>query len=309
MRKVFAFSCLLCLLFLAPAQAMAAPIAVTVSIPPQKYFVERIGGSEVKVTVMAAAGRDPHTYEPTAAQMRSVAGAELYYTIGVPFEPQWVPKFAALAPSMRVVDLRGAVDRIKGKPDIALRDALPGKGRHHHSHHEHAHGLEGDDPHVWLSPETMARTVPLMVEVLAETRPEHADAFRKRGQELLTEMAALDKEIQTMFAPLENPVFLTFHQSWAYYARNFKLREASVELEGREPGPRSMALLMDFAAKNKLRVIVADAMTARSSVEAVAQGIKGRVVIARPLEEDWPKSLREFSQELAAALGETGAGK
>lgn len=293
------------LFFLVPGTAAAAPVAVTVSIPPQKYFVDRVGGSEVAVTVMVAAGRDPHAYEPTVAQMRGIAGAELYFTIGVPFESQWMPKFTALNPAMRVVTLLDAVDRIKGKPDLALRDALPGKGHHGHGH-DHDHGLETDDPHVWLSPEAMARVVPLIVAALAERRPEHAETFRQRGQELLGDLAALDKEIRELLAPLENRAFLTFHQGWAYYARNFNLREASVELEGREPGPKSMALLMDFAARNKTRAIVADAMTAKSSVEAVAQGIKGKIVIARPLEEDWPKFLREFSRELAAALKETG---
>ncbi|MCC8194334.1 MAG: zinc ABC transporter substrate-binding protein, partial [Deltaproteobacteria bacterium] len=88
-----------------PAPAAAAPVAVTVSIPPQKYFVEKIGGDAVSVTVMTAKGQDPHSYEPTAAQMEGISRAELYFTIGVPFETQWVPKFRSLNPTMLVVDL------------------------------------------------------------------------------------------------------------------------------------------------------------------------------------------------------------
>ncbi len=120
----------LCLVLLLPAPAVAAPVAVTVSIPPQKYFVEYIGGDAVAVTVMTAKGQDPHSYEPTAAQMERIAGTELYFTIGVPFETQWLPKFQSLNPSMRVVNLLGAISRIKGKPDLALRDTAPDKRPH-----------------------------------------------------------------------------------------------------------------------------------------------------------------------------------
>jgi|GEM_PF-110083 len=333
-----AFSC--------PTNALAAesktPLAVTVSIPPQKYFLEKVGGDDVAVTVMAAKGQDPHTYEPTAAQMEGVTRAELYFTIGVPFETQWVPKFHSLNPSMHVVNLLAAIPRIDGKPDLALRDTVPGKGRqadrmssstasqavgsHEHNsrhdhdghdheseahthaqegHGQHHHGLDTDDPHVWLSPSDMMQAIPLITAALTDKRPDKKGAFESRANTLLQELTALDTELTALLAPIENRTFMTFHQSWAHYARTFNLREVSVELEGREPGPKSMALLMDFAKANNIRVIVADSMTGKSSVEAIARNINATVIQAAPLAENWPVALREFSQKLAKALAGT----
>lgn len=314
MRAALSFLSL-SLVLLFPALAGAAPVAVTVSIPPQKYFVEQIGGNDVTVTVMAAKGQDPHSYEPTAAQMEGIAGAELYFTIGVPFETQWMPKFQSLNPSMRTVDMLGAIPRIEGKPDLALRDTLPGKGRHRnngHNHddhghdgHGHRHGLDTDDPHAWLSPDDMAKAVPAIVMALGEKRPDRAAVFAQRGAELRKNLADLSARIHGMLDGAQTRTFLTFHQSWAHYARNFNLREASVELEGREPGPRSMAMLMDFAKANTIKVIVADSMTSRSAVEAIAKNIKAMVIYATPLAEDWPGALLEFSGKLATGLGAT----
>ena len=45
------------------------PIPVFVSIAPQKYFVERIGGDEVKVHVMVKAGESPATFNPNPKKM------------------------------------------------------------------------------------------------------------------------------------------------------------------------------------------------------------------------------------------------
>ncbi len=44
--------------------AIDAPVEVFVSILPQKYFVERIGGERVVVSVMVGPGQRFATYEP-----------------------------------------------------------------------------------------------------------------------------------------------------------------------------------------------------------------------------------------------------
>ena len=49
-----------------------APLRVLVSIPPQAYFVERVGGARVAVEVLAGPGQSPHAYEPTARQIASL---------------------------------------------------------------------------------------------------------------------------------------------------------------------------------------------------------------------------------------------
>jgi zinc transport system substrate-binding protein len=308
----------------------AAPVAVTVSIPPQKYFVERIGGDAVTVAVMAAKGRDPHAYEPSAAQMRHISRTELYIAVGVPFESRWLPKFQALNPAMRVVSLLEGLPRLAGKPDLALRGGEERAGRgqarhgetshgaghkkgpmedHREGHAEvhgkaHGHGLETDDPHIWLSPRAMIRAIPTMTAALSAARPEQSALFEARAAQLTKETRELEARIASLFAavPEEKRLFLTFHQSWTYYAENFGLREASVELGGREAGPKSMELLMDFALRHKIRVIVADDMTGKSSVAAIAQSIRGTATTASPLEENWPESLEKFSEALAGAL-------
>ena len=65
-------SFLLSLLFLCSFPALpsdAGKLSVFVSILPQKYFVERIGGEHVRVSVMVGPGQSPATYEPRPRQM------------------------------------------------------------------------------------------------------------------------------------------------------------------------------------------------------------------------------------------------
>lgn len=72
---------------LAPtAMAAADPIAVFVSIPPQAYLVERIGGDRVHCSVLLPPGANPHTYDIRPTQIVELARARLYVRIGIAFE-------------------------------------------------------------------------------------------------------------------------------------------------------------------------------------------------------------------------------
>jgi len=62
--------------------AHAGKIKTFVSIVPQKYFVEKIGGDLVDVSVMVLSGNSPATYEPRPKQMVALSRARLYYAIG-----------------------------------------------------------------------------------------------------------------------------------------------------------------------------------------------------------------------------------
>ena len=81
-----------------PVMAQAEPLRIFVSILPQEYFVERIGGKRVLVAALVQPGHSPATYAPTPNQMAMLADAQLYFRIGVPFENGLLPKLTRYAP-------------------------------------------------------------------------------------------------------------------------------------------------------------------------------------------------------------------
>jgi len=81
------------------------PIPIFVSIAPQKYFVERIGGNEVKVEVMVKSGESPATFNPNPKKMSRLANAKLYFSIGVPFERIWISRLKAIQPDLKFISL------------------------------------------------------------------------------------------------------------------------------------------------------------------------------------------------------------
>ncbi len=79
-----------------PVAAQTGNISVFVSIPPQKQFVQKIGGNRVDVHVMLPPGESPETYSPSPEMLATLATANLYFQIGVPFEKNWVNSIRSL---------------------------------------------------------------------------------------------------------------------------------------------------------------------------------------------------------------------
>ena len=83
-----------------------SPIAVAVTIPPLRQFVEAVGGDRVSVMVMVPAGANPHTYEPTPGQLRALSDTDVYVMVGsgIEFETVWMDRIMSMNADMAVID-------------------------------------------------------------------------------------------------------------------------------------------------------------------------------------------------------------
>ena len=86
---------------------------VTVSILPQKYFVEQIAKDKVNVNVMVKPGFSPATYSPKTSQMRKLSKSKIYFSIDVPFENAWLEKFKYSNKNMIIVDTANNINKIE----------------------------------------------------------------------------------------------------------------------------------------------------------------------------------------------------
>ena len=101
-----------------------AKINTIVSIVPQKVFVKAIGGNNVNIKVMVKPGSSPHTYSPKPSQMKAISKANIYFSIGVEFENNWLQKFRNQNKTMKIVNLSSKIKKINHNPHIWLSPKL-----------------------------------------------------------------------------------------------------------------------------------------------------------------------------------------
>ncbi len=280
---------LLALLLLGSALSHAgaeAPLPLFVSILPQKYITERVGGSRVRVEVMVGPGASPVTYEPTPRQMVRLASARLYYRIGVPFESAWMEKIRQVNPEMRVLDARESVP-LRRMEEAGDRD--------------HDHGdLHGMDPHIWLSPARLEVMASRLTEALRGLDPAHGEEYLRNFEALRRDLRALDGELRRILDPHRGKRFLVFHPSWGYFADDYGLRQVAIEREGKEPGGRALAQLIDSATREGVATVFVERQFSQERAGALARAIGAETRVLDPLAEDVLHNLRA----VARALGE-----
>lgn len=309
------------LLALAAPLRAAEPLAVGVSILPQKWLVEAIGGEAVSVTVVVPPGASPATYEPKPGQMRALAEADLYFTIGVPFEAAWLPRLKDSLPDLELVDMaegikRRPIDGLPAAPDDHEPDHAHDDhaGADHADHADHDHGSvidHGDhqheagrpDPHVWLSPAAMRRMAATVLDHLAEARPEALPTLRANLARTAAAIGEVDRAVADNLAGIERHTFLVFHPSWGYFADAYGLRQVPIEVAGGEPSPRELARVIDTARDHQVSAVFVQAQFSQRAAEAIAGDLGIGVVALDPLDPDWPATLKAAGSAFARALG------
>ncbi len=281
---------------------------VTVSIVPQTYFVERLGGGLFEVDVMVPPGASPAAYDPSPSQRASLEESEVLLTVGVPWEEAWVPRIVSGSPHLEVVDTAEGIER---RP--IGRHGIPGSGRdpeggqgeeHDHEGGEgHGHGGGSPDPHIWLSPELVSVQAENIARALEELSPEDSAVIRDSLASFREEIASLQDSITAILEGGSGDTFVVFHPAWGYFADEFGLRMVPVEVAGSEPSPGEMADLVDLVVELDAGVIFVSPQFSTSSAEAIAAATGSETALLDPLASDWRDNLLRAAVAVAGGSG------
>ncbi|MBO7092361.1 MAG: zinc ABC transporter substrate-binding protein [Victivallales bacterium] len=285
-------------LCLTACAAEARRPVVFVSIGPQIESVRRIGGGSVDAHAMLPAGLNPETFSPDARAMSALARADVYVTIGVPFEKMIVTKIRASFPKLKIID---------GRTGMAFRRMEGGVHHHHGEHHDHDdddhdHEMGEDDPHVWLSIDNMKCHARMVAAVLAEVLPdtEHV-AIDERAAEYIRELDALSAELKAKLSPLKGTEAVVYHPAFGYFLDDHGIRQKAVELEGKEPGARYLGTVIREAKHDGIRVIFVQPQFNAKAAEVLSHEIGGKVLPFDPLPNEYSDGLRRLADALLEA--------
>jgi len=285
------------------------PLSVFTTVVPLATFVERIGGDQVRVQALVRPGQNPHAYEPSPRQIAALADADLYVRVGMSLEDAWLPRIRAANARMQVLDAR---DNIRLRPSDAAQaiDDPRGLADHDHDHERRApdqdqepihadHDHEAMDNHVWTSPPLVKSMGTGIRDALIALRPDQAEVFRANYDRFAADLDALDAEIRARLAPVKARRFMVFHPAWGYFADAYGLTQVSVEYEGKEPGGRALAGLIDAARANAVTVVLVQPQFSPRAAEQIAAAIGGRVESVDPLAADYFATLRRLTDLIA----------
>jgi zinc transport system substrate-binding protein len=248
-----------------------AQTRVLVSIAPQKYLVEEIGGEKVSVTVIVPAGASSHTYEPTPKQIVSMKSGEIWFRLGESFED----RLLKVLPQTHIIDHRKGIELIGG----GCGCCNPG----------------GADPHIWLSPSLLIIQARQIAEALCQHDPSHEALFKQNLERLVEQLEALDVEMRDILREAPKTILVS-HPAYGYLCRDYGLIQLPVEMEGHEPTPRYLADLILKARSLKIQTVFLQPQHSVKGGMRVAKELGAKSLFLDPYAENVIDNLREIAK-------------
>ena len=251
-------------------------LRVVCTLFPYYDFARQIGGDAVDVTLLVPAGRETHSFEPTPRDVIRISEADVFIYNGGESE-QWVSD---------ILDAAGEdIPCVLSMMDTAelyeeeYAEGMQGASGHDHADHDHDHGAEDEDAaydeHIWTSPVTAMSLCRAITDGLCQADPAHAEDFRARLEDYLTELEALDGTFREIVAEGSRNL-LVFGDRFPllYFCREYGLdyRAAFHGCAGdTEPSLATLKYLIDLVNEQHIPVVYTIELSSRKVAEAIAE--------------------------------------
>ncbi|MFJ1729946.1 metal ABC transporter solute-binding protein, Zn/Mn family [Streptomyces sp. NPDC088254] len=276
------------------ATSSDGPIQVVAAENFWGSIAQQLGGSQVKVTsVINNPNADPHDYEPTAADGRSVATARYAIVNGIGYDA-WADKLLAANPN-------------SDRAELEVGDVV---------------GLKpGDNPHRWYSPDDVDKVIEKITADYKKIDPGHAAYFdsRKKAFEDKT-LAPYNELISGITKTYAGTPIGASESIVGPLADNLGLKMLTPESfleavnDGTDPTAKDKAAIDRQIADKRIKIYVYNSQNSTPDVQAQVNEAKARgipvVTVTETLTpagasfQEWQvRQLRELNSALAEATG------
>ena len=255
---------------------------LTVTLEPLRYFTEAIAGDNYEVVSMVPKGSSPESYDPTPQQLVNLSKSQAYFRIGyIGFEQAWMKKLEANCPNMKVYNTSKGIDLIRDKG-------------HWHGDHFHEGGVE---PHVWNSTQNALIIADNIYQALCELDSTHQEDYRKRLDVLKQTIRQTDANVRTLLENADS-TFLIYHPALSYFARDYGLKQVSIEEGGKEPSPAQLKALIETCRNENVHTIFVQQEFDQRNAQLIANELGVNIVSINPLSYDWVKEMIRIAEAL-----------
>ena len=252
-------------------------IKLVASFYPFYEIAKEIGGNNTIVTSVIPMGVEPHDWEITPQQIPDIIGADMIIYNGIGFD-SWLGKKEQFRNSL-LVDISKDLQLIKlGKQKESEnlgQDPQPDDQTSVY------------DPHIWLDPILVKNISKTISNALIKLDPNNTDSYLQNTKNFNQQLDTLDSLIKISLANCELKDFITFHESFHYFANRYGLTQHAVH--GNSPEgeilPQQIIKIISLAKDLGIDTIYSEELKDPRLSQTLASEIpNGKVLLLSPIE-------------------------
>ena len=210
------------------------PLNIATTVAPITSIIANIaGGTSTSITGIVPEGTNSHTFEPKPSDAASLESADVIFINGLVLEePTKDLAIANLKESANICEL--------GTETLPESEYI----------YDFSFPKEGGkpNPHLWTNPPMAKQYAQVARDLLVRRDPVNAAIYEKNFDSFAVKIDALDQaiEIATATIPEDQRKLLTYHDAYAYFAKNYgytvvgAIQPSSFD----EPTPKEIAALI-----------------------------------------------------------------
>lgn len=253
---------------------------ISVSIFPEKYFVEQIAGDDFIINVAVAPGASHSDYDPTPTEMNAIHKSIAYFKIGgIGFEYTTLPRICSSNSKIKIYNLSEGVD-------------FEGSNEQHCCEH---HGV---DPHIWLSPKMVKTISENIFKAVSELNPQKKECYQVNLNRFLERLESLDSTISAQLQPCNNRSFMIYHPALTYFAKDYHLEQIAIEMDGKEPTAAWMQEVSRQIFEKNIKLIFIQSQYDTNNAKAISDATGAKLIVIDPMSEHWMEEIEKITNNL-----------
>jgi manganese/iron transport system substrate-binding protein len=248
---------------------------VATTVAPISSLARNVGGDRIRLRGIVPDGTNSHTFEPAPSDARTLANADLIVVNGLHLEQ----------PTLALAE----ASKLAGTPILLLGDdtVTADEWLFDFSFPE----SEGDpNPHLWMNVRYAIEYAQLMRDWFSQADPANADQYAANFDRLKANLDDLDARIRAVVptVPEADRKLLTYHDSWAYWAREygFEVIGAVQASDFSDPSPRDVADIIDQIRASGVPAVFGSEVFPSTVLEQIAS--ETGVTFVEDLRDDQP---------------------
>lgn len=196
---------LLVFFVLVAGQVAAEPLKVVASFSVLGDLAQQVGGVRISVHTLVGTDADAHVFQPTPADAKTIAQANVVIVNGLGFEG-WINRL------VKSSGYRGTI--------VVASQGVKAIKRTEGEHHDHEDDF---DPHAWQDLANVLRYVDNIAQALIAADPAGQGTYLANANRYKQEISALDGELKRAFKaiPVARRKVVTTHDAFGYFANAY----------------------------------------------------------------------------------------
>lgn len=257
-------------------------LQVVCTVFPYYDFARQIGGGDVDVTLLVAAGKETHSFEPTPLDVITLSESDVFLYNGGESEA-WVEDILSAAGENIAVTLP-LMPQVSALAEEWAEGMEGGHDDHDHDSEDHSHDSDDIeyDEHVWTSPVLAKTLCQAICDALCQADPTHQEGYQSRLTDYLAQLDQLDEAFRDTVAAGHRRL-LVFGDRFPllYFCKEYGLGYRAAFhgcASDTEPSLATLKYLIDKVEEEHIPVVYTIELSSRKVAQAIAETTGAKVL-------------------------------